>query len=481
MTNSSPSSIHRLPSSWNITIGTPITLATAPSPAWLTTKTEWTLNPGIYTPRQLVHGFAPLLDTVLYHLKPDTNARNPRSQLLDNIAALLSTETRESSLPFPSEATGTLDRSRAEIRHQAERIGRDLVSWAAEATGDTAAPDLVLRSRCEGHLLTPENADLMFGPRSKPHLMQLFNEYMHQMVLLRDALLPFVNYADIIIPITGSVDGDGLVKVRGLRFMEAAREKFMASVFTKQVSQSSIVEMGMALLVPGLTLARTDGVVGYGFQYGSGIVIPPLFSNENSEPLHLLQYIPAKLDESRENILFQYEFTEYYAAPKAEIPPGTLHPSRSSIAASPATDAPRVQNARLQSNGSSTEGNPAPVDQVKLSITFNNGQHATVDLGQIARGRRYSYTTNNSAVTDDRALDCDVTVHEAYDILFSEPGLVSSAAGGFHVIAAEEEIVALAVLGRLYPENVVRLSREEEIEKAVNAGKGFEPKFVVWF
>jgi hypothetical protein len=134
--------------------------------------------PGIYTPCQLVHGFASLLDAVLHHLAPDPLAMPPRTRLLANIAALLSTETPESSLPFPSSSGSKVDQSSAEIRGQANRIGQSLVQWATEDTDDTASPDLVLRSRCEGHLI-PENVQLMFGPRCKPYLMQLFNEYMH--------------------------------------------------------------------------------------------------------------------------------------------------------------------------------------------------------------------------------------------------------------------------------------------------------------
>ncbi|KAJ0345850.1 hypothetical protein COL922a_014914, partial [Colletotrichum nupharicola] len=61
--------------------------------------------------------------------------------------------------------------------------------------------------------------------------MQLYNEYMHQMVLLRDALLPFYNYEEVLIPVTGAG--------RGLRHMEGPREGFMAKLFTKQVTQAS--------------------------------------------------------------------------------------------------------------------------------------------------------------------------------------------------------------------------------------------------
>ncbi|KAL4779646.1 hypothetical protein BJX76DRAFT_361575 [Aspergillus varians] len=441
----------------NILVGRPIAAQLPPFPAASMSNTDWTLQPGVYTPRQIVQGFAPLLDTVLHHLTPDPSARPPRTQLLDNIAAILSTDTRKSSLPFPAEVP---DNSRRETRDQARRIGQDLVKWAAEAARDISRPDLAIRSRCEGHLLTHENANLMFGRRSKPQLMQLFNEYMHQMVLLRDSLLPFQNYEDVLIPIPGG-------KVRGLRHMEGPREKFMASLFTKQVTQASIVAMARSLLAPELPRTATGG---YGFQYAHGTIIPSLFAGDQT-PLHLLQYLPAQVDPSRNEILFDYEFDDYYIAPRVEISPGSISSSPVSF---PEPSDIRVETARLALRGS--DSGSKSVRRLDLGLEFNNGRCVAVDVGQIARGWRYSYRAGEPG-----SLDSKTIVHAAHEVLLQPgSGLISAEAGGFHVIAAEERIVALAVLGKLYPENVVRLAATDGLEKAINAGKGFEPKFVVW-
>lgn len=442
--------------------------------------------PGTYTPRQLVHGFAALLDSVLHHLAPNPSAAPPRTQLLANITTLLSTETRESSLPLPS--SSEVDQTRAEIRGQANRIGQSLVQWATEDTDDTASPDLVLRSRCEGHLLTPENVQLMFGPQSKPHLMQLFNEYMHQMVLLRDSLLPFANYEDVRIPILDSVDEDGGIRMRGLRFMEAAREKFMARLFTKQVAQAHVVEMARALLVPGLaatTAAATSSFkLGYGFQYKQGLIIPALFTDltEGGTPLHLLQYIPAHVAPSHEEIIFEYEFADYYSAPKLEIPLGTVNSP--SLVTVPKTEYPRVLTASLALAPAVETGQQTlQIRQLDLRIELNNGQNISLDLGQIARGKRYSYGPSSSGGS---VLENSVVSHAAHEIFMSGsglevgPGLITASDDGSHVITAKEMIVALAVLGKVYPENVVLLSKKDALGGAANAGKGFGPKFVVW-
>lgn len=141
----------------------------------------------------------------MHRLRPDPLGQPPaRAALLDNIAANLATDTRESSLPLPPDIT---DIFRREMRNQANRIGQTLVKWAGEYTDGPFDPDLVLRSPCEGHLLLPPNVELMFGRRSQPHLMQLFNEYMHQMIILRDAVLPFQNFEDVLIPLTARPEG----------------------------------------------------------------------------------------------------------------------------------------------------------------------------------------------------------------------------------------------------------------------------------
>ncbi|KAL2823288.1 hypothetical protein BDW59DRAFT_180748 [Aspergillus cavernicola] len=445
-------SIYRLGS---LFIGKAITVPSAPSPAANISQTEWTLQPGVYTPRQIVQGFAPLLDIVLHHLTPDASAPPARTQLLDNIAAILSTDTRESSLPFPAEVP---DHSRREIRDQARRVGQDLVQWANNTTDDYLKADLVLRSRCEGHLLVPENVDLMFGRRSKPHLMQLFNEYMHQMVLLRDSLLPFHNYEEVLIPVSG--------KGRGLRHMEGQREKFMAGLFTKQVTQASVIEIARGLLAPNLPRTATGG---YGFQYAHGLVIPALFT-DGPAPLHLLQYVPARVDPDREDLLLEYEFPEYYAAPRVEIPAGKVVDT---LASYPETSPPIVEKSSL---GLRPDSAAEAIGQLDLRLEFSNGKCVAVDLGQIGRGHRFGYDAKGEGEVDVPSI-----VHAAHEVLLdSEPGLITAQAGGFHVIPVEEKIVALAVLGKLYPENVVRLSKEDGLEKTVKAGKGFEPKFVVW-
>ncbi|KAJ5593831.1 uncharacterized protein N7459_000039 [Penicillium hispanicum] len=429
---------------------------------------SWGLRSGVYTPRQLVEGFAPLLDAIVFRLGSDSPGSKPaRARLLDNLTANLATDTREATLRLSE----PLDVSRREINQQAIRIGKSLVQWARESHSESFDPEMYLRSPCEGHLLIPSNVDLMFGDRSEPHLMQLFNEYMHQMVLLRDALLPFQNYEDVIIPIGG--------KARGIRHLEPARNQFLAEILTKHTTQRSVVTYAKALLAPGL-LHSTVG--GYGFQYAHGTVLPAFLSG-GPTPLHLLQYIPAKLDPNATDTLFDYQFQDYYSAPRGEIPAGT----QSAVSDLRGFPEPKSAAAQSASIGVVNDEIVGPARRLELRLELDDGKCAAVDLGQIARGHRYSYLAQELAVNrdgtarQDSALFKPAVVHDAIGILEStDAGLLGAKEGGFHIIPTKDSLVALALLGKLYPENVILLPRDEELGQAEQAGKGFEPKFVVW-
>ncbi|RHZ56430.1 uncharacterized protein CDV56_108164 [Aspergillus thermomutatus] len=455
-----------------------------------TPREAWGLKSGLYTPRQLVEGFAPLLDTVVFRLGPDPpNARPARAQLLDNLAANLDTNTREATLHFPDT---DLDDSRQEIAEQARRIGRTLVQYARNHTGGPFNPDLYLRSPCEGHLLIPPNVDLMFGRRSQSHLMQLFNEYMHQMVLLRDALLPFKNYEDVVIPVDGRA-------ARGIRHLEPSRAEFLTHLLTKEVTQSAIIKHAQALLAPGLlsrsSLTSPKASPGYGFQYAHGLVLPAFLAG-GPTPFHLLQYLPAKLvDDAPTDVVFDYRIQDYYLAPRVEIPAGT-EKSPAAGMGYPLANGWGTPALAVQSTSIGVVP-PTPssqtVRQLDLQLQLENGQCVAVDLGQVARGHRYAYqaskasesaASTNGSKTSGTAPVVHVHVHDAASVLLETggdgDGLVTAQNGGLHVIPVQDPVVALALLGKLYPGNVVLLPESEDLAQAEKAGKGLEPKFVLW-
>lgn len=445
-----------------------------------TPREAWGLKSGLYTPRQLVEGFAPLLDTVVHRLGPDPpNARPARVQLLDNLAANLDTNTREATLRFTDTE---LDDSRREMAEQARRIGRTLVQYARNHTGGPFNPDLYLRSPCEGHLLIPPNVDLMFGRRSQPHLMQLFNEYMHQMVLLRDALLPFQNYEDVIVPVDGHA-------ARGIRHLEASRSGFLTHLLTKQVTQSAVVQHAQALLASNL-LSRSRASPGYGFQCAYGLVLPAFLAG-GPTPLHLLQYIPAQLvHDAPKGAIFDYRIQDYYLAPRVEIPAGsekTLQPSTGyPVANGWGSPLLGVEDASIGVAPGTAESSPL-ARQLELQVQLSNGKCVSVDLGQVARGHRYAYQASRAGepapLADSQHDTTDTIIHDAASVLVEtahSDGLVTAQNGGHHVIPVQDPVVALALLGKLYPDNVVLLPESDNLAQAEKAGKGREPKFVLW-
>ncbi|KAI9845001.1 MAG: hypothetical protein M1837_005145 [Sclerophora amabilis] len=432
---------------------------------------RWRLPPGSYTPRQIVEGYAPLLEAVVHNLGPDiTNTVPARKMLIDNVASNLRTDTRESSLNLPE--TG-FDIGRQEMQKQSVRIGKSLVQYATEVSEPQLDPKLDIRSPCEGHLLKPEVAQLMFGPRSQMHLMQLYNEWIHQMVLLRDALLPFDNYEDVIIPLDG--------KQLGMRHTEHQRSQFLLELLTKSITQKSVVQLAKALLAPNLSVS-----FGYGFQYGHGLVLPAFLAGSSS--FRLLHYFPVEVVTMAKEVLFDYELQDYYGAPRTEVsqPTGKLEENMWDPAALTGTETDiRSSYLAVEQTGES----PART-LLKLRIDFENNKVASVDVGQISRGRRYSYRADETEVrsateTREAAMGFSITsnIHSSTDVL-TQPGhgLVTAEKGGIHLIPAKDNVVGLALLGKIFPENTVLLSPGQSARDAENAGKTFSngPKFVIY-
>ncbi|CAM1500634.1 Fc.00g097960.m01.CDS01 [Cosmosporella sp. VM-42] len=457
-------------------------------------------KPGIYKARDLVRLTAPLLSAVLWKLGTDDTAdRDVKEILVGGLAAALATSGRESTLPL---SYYKQDTSRSEIARQAGRIGSTLVEYTRDATKfESSDPDLKLYSQCEGHLWTAEVANLLLGQRSSPHLMQLYNEWLHRMILLRDALLPFENYEEVpfVISTTSS---------QGLRDFEEPRKAFLVQCLIGRISQATIVNVAKVFTAKNLTSG------GYGLQYSQGLILPAFLSS--SSALHLLRYHPARIDDTQIDVLFDYEHPVYFnvdrtGLPEAEqsIPPGqwpnpsllSLNPqvAKSSIGISPGID--------------------STSRTLRIELLFGDGNVVSVDIGQIARGHRYAYryqggrekearrvssrssneaegaplstspntdgqepTRSPEPVSQAKDRSTRIYLHDAAKIL-GLPGLITA---GFwdcpdqlHILSARDPLVGLALLGKLYPENVVLLGEDDDPVSALETGKGFGARLVV--
>ncbi|GGS53722.1 hypothetical protein AB0E75_25085 [Streptomyces griseoviridis] len=338
--------------------------------------------------------------------------------LAEQIRATLALGTRETSLPLrigPDSAPPA-----RELGAQAEEIGRELASWATASfrrllTDRIPLPagPLVVRSHCYGHLLTPAAAERLLH-RGGPVTMQLYNEWLHQIVLLRDALLPFTPWQDVPLRISPL----------GLRHLEEARDTFLTELLVRRVRHTSVVAFARR------AVTGTDGPDGYGFDAPGGTALPAVLGLPPlTAPRYLLTWRPGPAPGAP--VSYVAELPDYYAAPRTpveELPatPAAAGPLTARVVPGPVTGATRT---------------------AAVEVTRADGTAARVDLGQALRGHRF-------ARREDAAAPLPARTAELWTALRA-PGLVWTGAGDTTVDATgQDPLVTLALLGRLYPENV---------------------------
>ncbi|MFG3134228.1 hypothetical protein ACGFZU_41910 [Streptomyces tendae] len=413
------------------TPATPRTPATPDTPAL--GGSRWNAFPAAgttLTAREFFTATEPLLQGII-----DDNALTSAdiAVLEGQIRATLALGTRETALPLylgPDSASAA-----RELGTQAETIGRELASWSTEAlerllTDPVPLPagPLVVRSHCYGHLLTPPAADLLLGRRGGPVSMQLYNEWLHQLVLLRDALLPFTNWQDAPLLITPT----------GLRHTEPARDAFLTELLVRQIRHTSIVAFARNVVT------GTSGPAGYGFEAGGGTALPAVLDQPPlTAPRHLLTWRP---DPSvGEAATYVAEVQDYYAAPRTlveDLPPALT--TSGSLAARSVT-APVADGTRT----------------ARIEVT-HDGTTAHVDLGQALRGHRFAHRESPAAADASGTADAWSTLRA--------PGLVWTQSGDVTVDAtAQEDLVVLALLGRLYPENLTLRPADHAAARSASA------------
>jgi hypothetical protein len=373
--------------------------------------------------------------------------------LIDQLRTTLSLGGPHSSIPIPAAPA----RSSTQLLVQAVRIGDQLATWAEEALTrliDEPAPlnaPLQVRSHCDGHTLIRPAIHILLGPQGGPVPMMLFNEWIHQMVLLRDALLPFGNWDEVLLPVDGT----------GLRRLETPRERFLSEVLLRQVRHTSIVAYARNVLVPGNDV-RIDG---YGFAYAGGTVLPAVAGAHSIlTDSYLLTWSPEGAVDvvetyvPRESSYFEARRTAARALPHASDPPPVITGAR-------IVEAPAGMGVRHAA--------------IELTIAGRDAV-AVVDLGQALRGHRFAYPTESadaSAPRDAEAWLSSARVLDAVDVLTAE-GLVWDERGDYSIDVRQDGLVALALLGAIYPENVIVRGSAEQTDPST-AGKTGPARFVL--
>ncbi|KFX98273.1 hypothetical protein O988_04448 [Pseudogymnoascus sp. VKM F-3808] len=419
---------------------------------------EWNLPEGVFTPSEIVTGVSPLLLAVLSKLGNDPPGHpSSKKLLLDNLANSLSTSSRESTMPI-KDTDG--DSSRQEIQAQANTIGTYLVEQARKLDLENPNLNIDIRSPCEGHLWTRAVANLLMGPRSNGQLMQLFNEYLHQMVLLRDALLPFENYRDVRFRIQKSKSGPGL------RSFEEARSALLMECLTRSVSQKTLIKVAKAFTAPDLPTG------GYGFQYSSFVVLPAFLFGSTSP--RLLRIHPAQIEKSEKPILFDYDYPDYYTAQRTEISQDIDVENQASIGTSIGNKYSLALEKSLESENNKRV--------LKLRLNVPEGSCLAVDVGQVARGWRFSthlqHAPENTQTTTPPLEEKTTIIHKINNVL-GLPGLVSSTDADTHIIFATNPLIRLALLGKLYPHNVFLAKGETGVAVAESFPEKFGGRFVI--
>lgn len=458
-------------------------------------------GPGIYRARDLVSMFAPLLDTCIRRVgREDRTAQEAtRDVLLAGLAAILATSGRESSLALRS--GGRASSSGDEMAGQADSIGAALVGYAREAL-DPEGADRYFRmvSHCDGHLWTHDVVGALMGPRGDSVVMQLYNEWSHRIVLLRNALMPFENWDEVplVIAAFSKKEGKGATSAssssssRGMRVLEGPSDAFVMRLLSGRLPQKAIVDMAKALTAPDLPSG------GFGFQYSQGIVLPAFLAGSPSRSL--LRYYPAReADSSAPEVLFEYEYPSYEAAERSELPAGKLFSSFSSSSSPTAAALPTTVPSVLRSRPVPGSQGLRATLQIEVELRGHPEAVFPVCLGQIARGRRYAARVPKGGETAGAAgrgaaladAPANTVLHMVEDAL-ALPGLVFSAAeepgeqqqqqqeNTLHVFPVSDPLLSLALFGKLYPGNVVVLGEKDGLASAGRVGRGFGTKFVHW-
>lgn len=418
---------------------------------------SWDLPRQALTARQVVEALDTLFEAVCLRLGAEVD----REPLLQSMTATLAIAGREACLPLA--ALAFADPVRSELTSQAARIGRTLAAWAAEANGARVAlchvgreklETLELRSRCDGHLWTGNATSILTGERGGPAVMQLYNEWLHQMVLLRDALLPFENWEQVPLPL--ALHGG----FRGLRGLEPARDRFLAEFLTRILPHASVVDFARSLFESAGTRGPArDGDL-YGFQAESGLALPSIVGRDDmgSAAGSLLTWHAAHVASppTGGTLAFRYAFADYLSAPRSPIGPksddGSL-PDEAAIVAEPADQ-----------------------DSVRLWLELTTDQRSyRVDLGQCLRGQRFAYKPTADAAPT--SAPNDVLSHDIGAVL-GQPGLVTADDGVHLLPIGDDGILTLALLGKIYPENTV-LAGAASWGDVLAAGKGYGAKFVI--
>lgn len=413
-----------------------------------TRRNEWRFRPGVYTPREFIREIAILLESVIIQLGPDEPGdADSRAILMDGLRSSLSHEGREATLHL---ADWNREHPTNLTRHILQ-IGKALFQYASDfnhaVTGD---PALTVYSPCEGHKWVPPAGRLLRSHRSSPILMMLYNEWLHQITLLRDFLIGFDNFEDVVLNLDDTAR-------RGTRPVEDIRLALLHRVVRGNLSRDTFLETAKVLTAPGLPQG------GYGFQYEKGVVLPAAFFSATA-PSFLLHFSPTRVvdQQSSRPVLF--------------VPAPEQVDSRGLEVFSP----PQV-SWQASITAESAQPNETDSNRASLSLTglLDNSRPAfSIDLSRVIRG--LDNATNASPAEEVEILASSERIYEASEILLSGSNVVTSLLRGPVIVRATKEVDLLALLGEFPPQGVRLAGQWKRGSAKPSEAKGSDsPRFLI--
>ncbi|MFF5114836.1 hypothetical protein [Streptosporangium sp. NPDC000509] len=346
-----------------------------------------------------------------------------RADFVAGLQATLSTSGPYGTLRLD---IGLADRDvRGELRENAVAVSEVVLDLVRTVPGTGAPGPSDIHSSCVGYAWIPPVVERLIGGPGLHAARNLYNEWLWQLVLLRDALIPFTDPSRVRV----LADADGLTR------LQDARDRFVVQVMTRRIAHAAIVRFAAEALTGGYA----EGA--YGFQHGGATVLPPVaLDGELLGPAYLLGV--------REGMLVE-EDTAYFVEEREDgESAGTL-----SVPARVIGDVEVVGlTDRL------VPGPPGPDATRTLSLTVGfDGHEWTADLGRALRGHRYA--ARPAASEDSPAAAPSIDAWSGCAVL-RQDGEVAVPEGGV-IPTGGQRALTLALLGRLRPGNVVLYSGQE--------------------
>lgn len=199
-----------------------------------------------YTAQDLVRALDPLLEAVCL----TAGQRLDRQALLDNLAACLKTSGKASTLS--TDNVGPDDWYRLECARRADLIGESILTWATQASTSRLSLDifgaerlkkLTLTSICDWHVWTSPVCEVLLGQAGCGHEAQLFNEWLHQLIVLRDALIAFDDWDTLLIPQADDEFSPDL------RMLDSQRKTFVADFSSRDPADRHLAPFAVGLFL----------------------------------------------------------------------------------------------------------------------------------------------------------------------------------------------------------------------------------------